>query len=193
MVLSLMAWLTKFLEQMSGKNSKGIPLMVVYKTKNDMKNTEKRQIVEAIYAKNMDRTDKGINDLIITEALAEATKSCQDSNEYFMVLSALNLLNSAIKDKRWKHDLSYGFIKGRAAELFEKWIKLPIDGVSASYNSKEGAVFFSVDGVVFSYHRIRLSERIRNFIQSPGNKPIPWSGVRLQKIPVELFDLAKAA
>lgn len=158
-----------------------------------MKNTEKRQIVETIYAKNMDRTDKGINDLIITEALAEATKSCQDPNEYFMVLSALNLLNSAIKDKCWKHDLSYGFIKGRAAELFEKWIKSPIDGVSSYYNSKEGAVFFSVDGVVFSCHRIRLSERIRNFIQLPGNKPIPWSGVRLQKIPVELFDMAKAA
>ena len=177
----------------SGKNREVIPLMTVNKTKNDMKNTEKRQVVETIYAKYMDRIDKGINDLIITEALAEATKSCQDPNEYFMVLSALNLLNSAIKDKRWKHDLSYGFIKGRAAELFEKWIKSPIDGVSAYYNSKEGAVFFSVDGVVFSYHRIRLSERIRNFIQSSGNKPIPWSGVRLQKIPVELFDMAKAA
>ena len=86
-------------------------MMIVNKTKNDMKNTEKKQLVETIYAKNMDRTDKGINDLIITEALAEATKSCNDSNEYFMVLSALNLLNSAIKDKRWKHDLSYGFIK----------------------------------------------------------------------------------
>lgn len=167
--------------------------MIVNKTKNDMKNTEKKQLVETIYAKNMDRTDKGINDIIITEALAEATKSCNDSNEYFMVLSALNLLNSAIKDKRWKHDLSYGFIKGRAADLFEKWIKTPVEGVSAYYNSKEGAVFFSVDGVVFSYHRIRLSERIRNFIQSPGNQPIPWNGVRLQKIPVELFDLAKAA
>lgn len=178
---------------MSGKNPEKIPLMIVNKMKNDMKNTEKRQIVETIYAKNMDRTDKGINDLIITEALAEATKSCQDPNEYFMVLSALNLLNSAIKDKRWKHDLSYEFIKGRAAELFEKWIKSPIDGVSAYYNSKEGAVFFSVDGVVFSYHRIRISERIRNFIQLPGNKPILWSGVRLQKIPVELFDMAKAA
>ena len=52
----------------------------------------------------MDRIDKGINDFIITEALAEAVKSCDDSNDYFMVLSALNLLNSAIKDKRWKHD-----------------------------------------------------------------------------------------
>ena len=158
-----------------------------------MKNTAKRQVVETIYAKNMDRTDKGINDLIITEALAEATKSCNNSNEYFKVLSALNLLNSAIKDTRWKRDLSYGFIKGKAAKLFENWIKAPVKGVRAYYNSQEGAVFFSIDGVVFSYHRIRLSERMRNFIQSSGNKPIPWNGVRLQKIPVELFDLAKAS
>ena len=53
-----------------------------------MKNTEKKQFVETIYAKNMDRTDKGINDLVITEALAEAMMPCNDSNEYFMVLSA---------------------------------------------------------------------------------------------------------
>jgi len=167
--------------------------MIVDKPKNDMKYTQKRQLVESIYTKNMDRTDKGINDLIITEALAEATKSCNDSNDYFVVLSALNLLNSAIKDKRWKYELSYGFIKGRAADLFEKWIKTPVEGVGAYYNSQEGAVFFCVDGVVFSYHRIRLSERARKFIQSPGNKPIPWNGVRLQRIPVELFDLAKSA
>ena len=167
--------------------------MLVNKTKNDMKNTEMKQLVETIYAKNINRTDKGIDDLVITEALAEATRSCDNAGEYFRVLSALNLLNSAIKDKRWKRDLSYGFIKGRAADLFDKWIKSPVDGVKAYYNKEEGAVFFSVAGVVFSYHRIRLSDRIRDFIQSPGNVPILWNGVRLQKIPVEIFDLAKTA
>ena len=52
------AWLTKFLEknQRAGKNPERIPLMIVNKTKNDMKNTEKKQLVETIYAKNMDRT-----------------------------------------------------------------------------------------------------------------------------------------
>ena len=176
----------------SGKNQEMIPLLIVNKTKKRYEKHRKRQIVETIYSKNMDRTNKGINDLIITEALAEATKSCNNSNEYFMVLSALNLLNSAIKDTHWKHDLSYGFIKGKAAELFEKWIKVPVEGVNAYYNSQEGAVFFSVDGVVFSYHRIKLSEKIRSLIQTSGNKPITLTGVRLQKIPVELFDLAKA-
>mgnify|MGYP000219510488 CR=1 FL=1 len=153
----------------SGKNQEMIPLLIVNKTKKRYEKHRKRQIVETIYSKNMD-----------------------NSNEYFMVLSALNLLNSAIKDTHWKHDLSYGFIKGKAAELFEKWIKVPVEGVNAYYNSQEGAVFFSVDGVVFSYHRIKLSEKIRSLIQTSGNKPITWTGVRLQKIPVELFDLAKA-
>ena len=109
------------------------------------------------------------------------------------MLSALNLLNSAIKDKRWKRQLSYGFIKGQASSLFEQWVEEPVEGVKAFYDGKEGAVFFDVDGVVFSYHCIRLTDSLRSFIKSAANKPIAWQGIRLQRIPVELFDLALAS
>ncbi len=158
-----------------------------------MRNESKRQTVENLYKKNENRTDKGLDDMIITEALGVATEHCVDKDDFFRVLSALNLLNAAIKDKRWKSELSYDFIKGRAAQLFDQWIASPVDGVKAYYNEREGAVFFDVDGVVFSYHRIGFSERIRAFIHSAANSPIEWAGVRLQKIPVELFDLALAS
>lgn len=158
-----------------------------------MRNEMRKEIVERIYKQNENRTEKGLDEMIITHALGVATESCHTAYDYFRVLSALNLLNAAIKDKRWKHELSYRFIKGRAAKLFDQWIADPIDGVSVYYNEKEGAVFFSVDGVIFSYHRIGFSDRIRSFIHSSLNKPIEWAGVRLQKIPVELFDLALAS
>ena len=157
-----------------------------------MKNEQKKQIVENLYKQNENRTDKGLDEMIITEALCVATERCDDKNDFFRVLSALNLLNAAIKDQRWKRELSYGFIKGRAAKLFDQWIASPVDGVKAYYNEREGAVFFKVDGVIFSYHRIGFSERIKSFIRSASNKPIEWEGVRLQKIPVELFDLELA-
>lgn len=158
-----------------------------------MKNEQKKQMVENLYKQYENRTDKGLDEMIITEALGVATERCGDKNGFFRVLSALNLLNAAIKDQRWKRQLSYGFIKGRAAKLFDQWIASPVDGVKAYYNKSEGAVFFKVDGIVFSYHRIAFSERIKSFIHSAANKPIEWGGVRLQKIPVELFDLALAS
>lgn len=154
---------------------------------------QKKQMVENLYKMNESRTDKGLDEMIITEALGVAAECCVEKGDFFRVLSALNLLNTAIKDRRWKHELSYGFIKGRAAKLFEQWIINPVDGVKAYYDEREGAVLFEVDGVVFSYHRIGFSERIKSFIHSPANKPIEWAGVRLQKIPLELFDLALAS
>ena len=155
-----------------------------------MKTEQKKQIVENLYKQNENRTDKGLDETIITKALDVATKQCDDKDDFFRVLSALNLLNAAIKDQRWKHELSYGFIKGQVAKLFDQWIANPVVGVKAYYNEREGVVFFEVDGVVFSYHSIGFSERIRSFIHSSANKPIEWGGVRLQKIPVELFYLA---
>ena len=74
--------------------------------------------------------------------------------------------------------------------MFNKWIANPVDGVKVYYSEQERAVFFKVDGVIFSYHSIGLTEQIRSFIRSGGNVPIEWAGIRLQKIPVELFDLA---
>lgn len=158
-----------------------------------MKNEMKKQMVEKIYRENENRTDKGIDEMVITQALGVATEECDTQEGFFRALSALNLLNSAIKDRRWKRQLSYGFIKGRATDLFEEWIANPVKGVKACYDGKERAVLFEVDGVVFSYHNIRLSDTTRSFIRSAANRPIEWPGIRLQRIPVELFDLALAS
>lgn len=106
-----------------------------------MSKEPKRQQVERIYKQNENRTDKGLDEMIITEALGAATERCDTQEGFFRVLSALNLLNAAIKDKRWTSELSYGFIKGRAAILFDQWIANPIEGVRAYYNKEEGAVF----------------------------------------------------
>ena len=176
------------------QNSARAPLGEVETQKiTTMKNEMRKQLVERIYKENENRTDKGLDEMVITEALAAATDACDNQDDYFRALSALNLLNSAIKDKRWKRQLSYGFIKGQASSLFEQWIEEPVKGVKAYYDGKERAVFFDLAGVVFSYHNIRLSDSIRSFVKSAANKPIAWPGIRLQRIPVELFDLALAS
>lgn len=85
------------------------------------------------------------------------------------------------------------FIKGKASDLFDERITKLIDGVKAYYDSNEKAVFFEVDGVVFNCHNIRLSDTIQILIRSAANKLIERPDIRLQKIPVELFDLALAS
>lgn len=150
-------------------------------------------MVERIYSQNAIDAGRGIDEMVITEALAAATEECETKEDYFRALSALNLLNAAIKDRRWKDQLSYGFIKGMAARLLEQWIEAPVSGVRAYYDAVEGAVFFDVDGVIFSYHRIPLSPEIRTFTASAANLRIEWKGVRLQRIPVRVFDLALAS
>lgn len=42
-----------------------------------MKKENKKQMVEAIYTANENREDKGINDMVITEALGVATEFCE--------------------------------------------------------------------------------------------------------------------
>ena len=158
-----------------------------------MKKMTKKEMVEQIYANKAQKPETGINEMVITEALAVATEPCMTNADYFRVLSALNLLNAAIKDRRWKFQLSYGFIKGRASQLFDQWVGSPVEGVRSYYDAKEGAVFFQVDGVVFSYHCITQTTRTRAFIQSAANRVIEWAGIRLQRIPVEVFDLALAS
>ena len=103
-----------------------------------------KQMVERLCREKENRMDKNIDEMIITEALGVATEQCYTQDDYFKALSALNLLNSAIKDNRWKRELTYGFIKGRASELFDTWISNPVEGVKAYYNGQERAVFFEV-------------------------------------------------
>ena len=44
--------------------------------KRKMKNEMKKQMVEKIYRENENRTDKGIDEMVITEALGVATEEC---------------------------------------------------------------------------------------------------------------------
>lgn len=159
-----------------------------------MRNEKRRLEVENLYRENENRMDNGLDEMVITQALDVATKEeCCTKDDYFRELCALNLLNAAIKDKRYKGQLSYGFIKGRAASLLEQWLDNPVEGVNACYDRAGHVLLFDIDGVVLSYHFIPLTSKIRKFVYSPANRPIKWNGLRLQKIPVELFDLALAA
>lgn len=54
----------------------------------DNTGTAMKEAVEKIYRENETRTDKGLDEMVITQALGVATEPCTTKDDYFMVLSA---------------------------------------------------------------------------------------------------------
>lgn len=149
-----------------------------------------KQTITNIYQANLNREDVGITDMYVKMALDGAAGEVNDARSCMKVLASLNLLNAAIKDPRWKDRLTYTFIKGNAAKLFDIVHEKPECMTKCSYDTQENVLFFEVNDIVFSFHYVPMTEKLSAFIGSNENTPIEWGGIRLQKIPVELFILA---
>lgn len=54
---------------------------------------------------------------LIDEAKQYIQREVEHKNDVFITLCCLNLLNAAIKDKEYKKELSYGYIKPRVSRL----------------------------------------------------------------------------
>ena len=61
------------------KNPARLPLWdVETQKKQKMKNETRKQLVERSYNENENRADKGLDEMVITEALAAATDACDN-------------------------------------------------------------------------------------------------------------------
>ncbi len=106
-------------------------------------------------------------------------------------MSAINLLNAAIKQKEYKNELKYGFIK-RKALLIAKIIisKYRYDNIRCYYDMDEKCIYIEVYGVVFSFHKIIEDPLI---IETAAKaEKIVWPEIRLQRIAEPLFEIAKS-
>lgn len=115
----------------------------------------------------------------------------EDSKVLFLLLSAINLLNAAIKTEKHKSQLFYGFIKTKVSKIADTIILSPslYNDTSLFYDSAQKCIYFEVFGVIFSFHQIIETKLIKNV--AAKNTPIQWTGVRLQRIAQNLFLYAK--
>jgi hypothetical protein len=114
--------------------------------------------------------------------------------EAFLLLASFNLLNAAIKQQDHKKSLSYGFVKTRVIRLFEYLIaNYDKHYVERMYYDVAGkCIYFCCYGMQISFHDLLgRHESIQQFIQSPANVPMPWTGIRLQPVATEIFGLAQ--
>lgn len=134
-----------------------------------------------------------IDGSIVDEAISVINnRSAIDSNSLFLLLSALNLLNAAVKTEKHKSKLYYGFIKSKVSKIADVIIQDPASFASTSlfYDSVQKCMYFEVFGVIFSFHQIFETKLIKNVASK--NTPIQWTGVRLQRIAQRVYELAKA-
>ena len=134
-----------------------------------------------------------INGSIVDEAISVINnRSAIDSNSLFLLLSALNLLNAAVKTEKHKSQLYYGFIKSKVSKIADVIIQDPTSFASTSlfFDSVQKCMYFEVFGVIFSFHQILETKLIKNVASK--NTPIQWTGVRLQRIAQRVYELAKA-
>lgn len=107
----------------------------------------------------------------------------------FYYLTAVNLLNAAIKRKEYKNKLRYSFIKGKVAVIVEYMIRrYTLYNVNYYYSESESCIYRKVYDVVFSFHNIPTE--ILEYEDVGKQKKIEWSGIRLQRIAQPLFLLA---
>ena len=112
------------------------------------------------------------------------------TRDVFLYLSAINLLNSAVKQAEYKNELGYGFIKGKAVLATRIIItRFQYGNIHYYYAIDEKCLYIEVYGVVFSFHNI-LEDPMIIESATKGEK-INWPEIRLQRIATPLFELAK--
>lgn len=115
--------------------------------------------------------------------------SCKEDALY--LLSSLNLLNTAIKQKKYKKQLGYGGIKKNVTRLLSYLARTNNDYVDNFYISEEenNCAYVKVYDLQFSFHNILMNDTLISYQNSQSGKMTDWEGVRLQRIAQELFEL----
>lgn len=130
---------------------------------------------------------------LINEAKQYIQRNIQSKNDVFIKLCSLNLLNATIKDKEYKKELSYGYIKPCVSRLVNFLISHFDDGYANElyYDAQGQCMYIRCYGIQFSFHNIIVTKDISTFANSELNNPVKWDGIRLQPISKDLFLLAK--
>ena len=129
-----------------------------------------------------------IDDNVVVNAINIINRiSVNNSDSLFYFLTAMNLLNAAIKTAQHKSQLSHAFIKTRVSKIADKILQNPSSFTETYlfYDNAQKCMYFEVYDVIFSFHQILETKLIKN-IASKRNR-IQWTGIRLQRIAQNIY------
>ncbi|MGL4520398.1 MAG: hypothetical protein ACRCUJ_12185 [Phocaeicola sp.] len=127
------------------------------------------------------------------EAKRCARREIKSKNDLFVALSALNLLNAAVKIELFKEQVGYGFIKPAVSRIIQHCMKSNESNFfdDICYDAKRKCAYLRCFGLQFSFHNVNtncIDDEIITLISE--HSPV-WDGVRLQPVALELYQLAK--
>jgi len=117
----------------------------------------------------------------------------RSAREAFSVLSALNLLNTAVKQPLGRSLVGYGYIKGMASAMYVWLARRRLEHVSQYYDAAADVVYFRVLGVQLSFHHVPLYEEMRLLLGVANVEVQQWDGLRLQLVALPLYLMANTA
>ena len=136
------------------------------------------------------------NTVITFENVAQAKdyikRKPESTEELFLIVCAMNLINAGIMTKKFKEHIHYGMLKPRVSKL----LLAILDGTDKQFeiqfyiNASQQCAYIEIYGLQFGFHNITIYDELKVFINSTENKPVEWKGIRLQKIANELFTYA---
>lgn len=113
-----------------------------------------------------------------------------DNGSLLIIVSALNLLNAAVKKDNFKSTLYYSYIKSNVNKVAEFFLsnQNKFQKCSVYYDKNCKCFYFDILGVIFSFHQVKETKSIVSI--AANNIPIEWPGVRLQRIAQKIFEYA---
>ena len=150
-----------------------------------------RDEVRRIYYDNLQQR-LPVNAELVYEAasVVEHLFPPQDTDEAFRILTALNLLNTAVKLPWGAQMVTYAYIKGYAACMFVVQAYKQLPSLYIYLDDADDVAYFRVYGVQISFHHLVRTPELAEVLLIANNSPQRWDGLRLQLIAVELFRLA---
>ena len=128
----------------------------------------------------------------VTQAKDLINKEPESTDQLFLVVCAMNLINAGIKTKEFKEHIHYGMLKPRVSKLLLAILKDTERQFDIQFyiNESQQCAYIEIYGLQFGFHNITIYEELKVFINSSENRPVEWKGIRLQKIANELFNYA---
>jgi hypothetical protein len=146
-----------------------------------------------LLSKNEDHiSDIDEND--ISKALDIYAKKIKSKKSFIKILASINLLNTVLKRKdlieyRIKYSLHYAKVKRPVIRIVHYLINPKNNSFDAELfiNKQEQVVYIEFPEWQFSFHNIKITEIMEEYLEQNPDKIGKWKEIRLQKIAGELF------
>ena len=128
----------------------------------------------------------------VIKAKEHLNRKPETTEDLFLIVCSMNLINAAIKTKKFKELINYGMLKPKVSKLLLGILEDKDNHFDVQFyiNPSQQCAYIEICELQFGFHNITIYDKLKDYINSPENIPVEWKGIRMQKIANELFGYA---